>query len=320
MMNSSKNKIQVLPEIRGTAFKVAREKLQLTPADLGVKACLSKKHIVELEEGGISSFYSEAHKITVAKKVAKILGLDESKVLVHPDGDAVVQNSLEFDLVPSESSVEEGVSEDAKSQQVNRSGVTRVALPSEDKVSLFDLSPSHMTTGSGRQGKSLRGIGALFLILAVVFGLYFTKDDIAQVFASKPKTLEPEAVAESVNPPEEVPPVASVTPPLSAVVDTVDPACPKVDSLVTDYSVTEPSKSGNFVFVQAKVKQVVCVVDASGQSIPQTIEAGSNYTFTGKAPFTVLSNGFQQLSVFYQGRPVRPSNTKVRSLRLIEAK
>jgi hypothetical protein len=163
-------------------------------------------------------------------------------------------------------------------------------------------------------------VGALFLILAVVIGLYLTKDDIAQVFASKPKAVEPEVAVEDVKTPEVAAPVASTAPQLPAVVDAVDAACPKADSSVTDYSVTEPSKSGNFVFIQAKVKQVVCVVDASGKSISQTIESGSNYTFTGKAPFTVLSNGFQQLSVFFQGRPVRPSNEKVRSVRLIEAK
>ena len=98
MSIGSKNKIEILPEIQGKVIKAAREKLRLEVQDLATKACLSKKHITELEQGGISSFYSESHKITVAKKVAKILQLDESLVLVHPDGDLAQQESLPFDV------------------------------------------------------------------------------------------------------------------------------------------------------------------------------------------------------------------------------
>jgi transcriptional regulator with XRE-family HTH domain len=98
MSIGSRNKIEILPEIQGNALKAAREKLKLDPHELAIKACLSKKHINELEQGGVSSFYSESHKITVAKKVAKILQLDESLVLVHPDGDVAQQESLSFDV------------------------------------------------------------------------------------------------------------------------------------------------------------------------------------------------------------------------------
>ena len=95
MVLGSRNKLQTLPEIQGKLLKAVREKKQIKPEDLAHQACLSKKHIIELEEGGISSFYSEAHKITVAKKIAKLLDIDESRVLIDPDGDAVAHDPVD---------------------------------------------------------------------------------------------------------------------------------------------------------------------------------------------------------------------------------
>jgi hypothetical protein len=52
----------------------------------------------------------------------------------------------------------------------------------------------------------------------------------------------------------------------------------------------------------------------------QSIEAGANYTFTGKAPFTVLTAGLGNLSIYFQGRPVRPNNEQAKTIKLEEAK
>ena len=82
--------------------------------------------------------------------------------------------------------------------------------------------------------------------------------------------------------------------------------------------VSEPTKPGNFVYVVTKSKQTVCVIDASGKSTMQTIDAGANHTFTGKAPFTVLTNGLSQVNVYFQGRPVKPASEQVRTLSLQE--
>ena len=95
-------------------------------------------------------------------------------------------------------------------------------------------------------------------------------------------------------------------------------SCPKADANVTEVRVTEPSKPGNFVYVQAKTKQVVCVIDASGKNMMQTLEAGAAHTFPGRAPFTVLTQGLAQVQVYYQGRPVR-AGEQTRTVRLVEA-
>ena len=332
MALGSKNKIDILPEIQGKVIKAAREKLRLDPQQLAHKACLSKKHITELEEGGISSFYSETHKITVAKKVAKILELDESQVLVHPDGDAAQQESLPFDAVTSDAETLPEVSADEPAP-VKKSAL-KVA-PTAEKVTLENLqSGGEMNTSRPSSNRSKRNWMPVLLIILVAVGLYSSKDEITALFVSPPQA--PQAIAAegsseakpeqegsansntntntSANPGTQAPTAsASNTAPLPT-----DVSCPKADASVTEYSVTEPSKPGNFVYVQAKSRQIVCVVDATGKSTMQSIDAGAGHTFGGKAPFTVLTNGLSQATVYFQGRPVKVSNDQAKTIRLKE--
>jgi DNA-binding XRE family transcriptional regulator len=68
---------QSTPEIRAAAFIAAREKCALSVEDLAHLACLSKKQIQQIENGQSSTFYSPTVKFTAAKKVAKLIQLDE---------------------------------------------------------------------------------------------------------------------------------------------------------------------------------------------------------------------------------------------------
>jgi DNA-binding XRE family transcriptional regulator len=65
------------PEIRAAAFIAAREKCALSVEELAHLACLSKKQIQQIENGQSSTFYSPTVKFTAAKKVAKLIQLDE---------------------------------------------------------------------------------------------------------------------------------------------------------------------------------------------------------------------------------------------------
>jgi len=355
MSIGSKNKIEILPEIQGKVFKAAREKLRLDVQDLATKACLSKKHITELEQGGITSFYSESHKITVAKKVAKILQLDESLVLVHPDGDLAQQESLPFDTAvediqqpvkvqETKAAKEEKVSAAENkpvAQESNQETAKPAAASKPVKVSLENLqSGGQMDSSRPKSKRSRSGLISVLLLILVAGGLYSSKNEIIALF--NPPAAEPQAVVvegaapqdpkdegansnNSNNPANPASPSApSSAAPAVANVAAVAPlpsdvGCPKPDANVTEQSVTEPTKPGNFVHVIVKSRQIVCVVDATGKSMMQSIEPGPGHTFGGKAPFTILTNGLSQTSVFFQGRPVRPINEQARTMRVKEA-
>jgi transcriptional regulator with XRE-family HTH domain len=361
MSIGSKNKIEILPEIQGMVLKAAREKQRLEIQDLAKKACLSKKHITELEQGGASSFYSESHKITVAKKVAKLLQLDESLVLVHPDGDLSQQESLPFDAVVEDiqqySKVEEVKSvkevkasapevkrvNEESNQQISKSVARAESNPI--KVTLENLQSGGQIDASRPQQKgSRKGLVSVLLLILVAGGLYSSKNDIIALFS--PPAAQPQAVVvegtasqdpkdegvNSNNPASPANPANPSTPsgvaPNSAAPSAVnvaavpplpsDVGCPKPDASVIEQSVIEPSKPGNFVHVNVESRQIVCVVDATGKSMMQSIEAGAGYTFGGKAPFTILTNGLSQTSVYFQGKRVRPLNEQARTMRIKE--
>lgn len=202
MVLGSKNKIQTLPEIQGKLFKAVREKKQIKPEDLAHKACLSKKHIIELEEGGISSFYSEAHKITVARKIAKLLGIDESRVLIHPDGDAMAQTSLALDM--EDMSL---VNDSSSSDALTGSGAK--TLPIEEKVNLENIKSGITSVAPQINVQSGKRVGAFVLVGLVLVGLYVTKDNIIELIRPTPEPPKVEAVQEQVT--EEVKPEASTT-------------------------------------------------------------------------------------------------------------
>ena len=321
MATENKNKVEIIPEIQGQVLKTARENMRLNPAELATKACLSKKHINELEEGGISSFYSPAHKVRVAKKVSVLLGLDENQALVYPGSDLAKQESLRFDASPEPVAAVEAPQEVTQpKKEVKAESKPVEASAPERVVSLESIRPSYPDREQ-KQPQSHRSLISIILVILVAGGLYLTKDEITQLVTPVPKPV-PLSVEEM--PPAEDKPAEAAAPTATATATTPplpsEAGCPKADASVAVYSVSEPSKAGNFVFIQAKTKQTICVVDASGKSSLQTIEAGGNHTFGGKAPFTVLSNGFGSLSIYFQGRPVRPANEQARTIRLEEVK
>lgn len=66
--------------INGELLRLRREARGWVLADMATRACMSVKQIRQLEEGGISAFYSMAVKATAARKVGALLGLSSDEV------------------------------------------------------------------------------------------------------------------------------------------------------------------------------------------------------------------------------------------------
>jgi transcriptional regulator with XRE-family HTH domain len=69
--------------INGDLLRLRREARGWALNDMATRACMSTKQIRQLEEGGMSSFYSEAVKVTAAKKVGALLGLSADEVFAQ---------------------------------------------------------------------------------------------------------------------------------------------------------------------------------------------------------------------------------------------
>lgn len=193
MAASSKNKSDVLPEIQGQVLKAAREKMRLKPEELAHRACLVKKNIFELEEGGTSSFFTEAHKVNVAKKVAKILELDEAQVLVHPDGDAIKQKTFVFNLSSDGAAVE---ADEPPDEAADASSQTTLSTPG--KIKLENIKSGAFGKTPQISIQSVRRIVSLGLVSLVLVGLYLTKDNIIELVRPTPQPPKVEVTQEPV--------------------------------------------------------------------------------------------------------------------------
>jgi len=69
--------------INGALLRLRREARGWVQSDVATRACMSVKQIRQLEDGGLSAFYSEAVKVTAAKKVGALLGLTPDEVFSH---------------------------------------------------------------------------------------------------------------------------------------------------------------------------------------------------------------------------------------------
>jgi transcriptional regulator with XRE-family HTH domain len=67
-------------QIDGSAVRLCREAQGWAINDLAARACLSVKQVRQIEEGGLSSFYSESVKLTAARKIAGLLQLSEAQL------------------------------------------------------------------------------------------------------------------------------------------------------------------------------------------------------------------------------------------------
>lgn len=81
--------------INGELLRLRREARGWVLNDMATRACMSVKQIRQLEEGGMSSFYSGAVKVTAAKKVGALLGLSAEEIFAKNADPAVVEESAE---------------------------------------------------------------------------------------------------------------------------------------------------------------------------------------------------------------------------------
>ena len=233
-------KKQLIPEICSAAFVAARVKCSLSVEELAHLACLSKKQIQQIENGGRNAFYSLEIKYVAAKKVAKLIQLDEKEAF-----DFGPQAELPFvALAPAEPSASEG-----NNAQVNASPKV-VSAPTEVKQSVAVVadkkiatplatapinqsrikqarSTSHNQNAPSKKWFWVLPVGAL--VVALVQFQPLLKDQL-DALMEKPKPVEilvmpsaPPADAVPINPNPSVPEASTVPSSAQTAVPTVVP-------------------------------------------------------------------------------------------------
>jgi transcriptional regulator with XRE-family HTH domain len=307
------NKPSKLPEIRNEAFTKARESLGLSAKELSGMACLSVRQIEQIENGEMSSFYGSQIKVTAAKKVAALLKLKEEDAFDFGEKAPLVKIMLEKIAEPAIEKVEivektPAPEKKSKPQQVEET----------PKVVIKNLEPAkpyQASKASAQRNPQKR----LFVLLGITAALAFAVVNLRPLFFPEPPKEEI-VVVEAV---QEAPPVSAAVEEAKPVIPAPAPAatpvapaavvpaalvsteCPAVDVSAVTYKPDAPKKTGDMVYVQSKMAQTVCVVDASGKNQSKTLEPGVGASIYGKPPFKVLTAGLNQVDLYFQGAKVR---------------
>ena len=329
-----------LPDVIGSTLKAAREARKLERAELANSCCLSAKMILELEEGGMSSFYNFPLKINAAKRVGNFLNLAESDYLEYP------QAIAETAQTPEGASPESESLEHISDTTLVESG----PLPVQNEVRTVSLDPaiterlewqelltekvggdvSGPEAGS-RFKLSFKSVLFLFLgltIAGLLFGLntkYDLVHQIASLMEAKPTPPvvpvedSPKEVAEEVKP--EVQPEPASSQAIKPVEVAVSPGqCPhKQNAQILSYQTPNPSKPGDVVNLKTLIKQTVCFVDGAGKQLVMAMEANTALAFKGVAPFTVLAQDLDDVEMYFQGWKVRFPAMGSKQVKLLEA-
>ena len=292
---------QVTLEVLATAIKSARESQDLSMRDLAGRCCLSDKHILQIEEGGDSCFYSRHHKLQVAKKIASFLNISIESFQVKEDR-----------TDESESTGE--IQKPEKPEKI-------VFLPNpSNKEPIQDF----LKIDNKQHNKTL----AYALLQAVGFitgGLAISAAYMS--YAEIPFELSLKNLTNVGRSDHSIPAPAPVQENLITTSSVLPEDLPKpvpkdvcqlIPESVPVSSPTNVISAGNFVHFIAKANKQVCVKDAKGLQQLVSLQAGDRKTVLGVAPWTVLSEDFSNVELYFQGRRVWPSSSTTHTVRLQE--
>ena len=316
-----------LPEIDGIALKAAREKLGMERAEVASHCCLSSKMIIELEEGGISSFYNFQLKVSAAKKVGTYLGLKAEDFLQQP-AEAVENDSPQI--------AGESLSEHHDSDLVKTSATQSL---SGEVGQLDDLIYESTNSGTSlphvsSRPRQVRWMNVSAFVLLGFAAIYvaenwFHVSNKAIVFLGQGDNKK----VELPEPPKDV--ATQDEKSMQEDEKSSSKADPKVESVATPavtqnqcspvredqllvYKSPNPSKSGDAVNIKTLVKQVLCVTDSQGKQVLVELEPNTAHSFRGTPPFVVTAQDLDNVEMFYQGWRVRPPNAGMKQMRLVE--
>ena len=304
------DKLSTPGEIRKEAFTKARESLGLSTKDLSGMACLSVRQIEQIENGGMTSFYGPHIKFVAAKKVAALLKLKEEDAFdfgqkAPPEKilETIVEEVEKVEIVEKTPAPKE----ESKPQHVDET--PKAVIKSPEPAILYQASKAVRQSNPQKRLIVLLGVAAALVFAILNLRPLFFPEPPKQEIVLVEAVQEPPPVSAAVEEAKSAVPAPTTVP--SPVVAAVVPAaivsteCPAVDASAVIYKPDAPKKSGDMVYVQAKMAQTVCVIDASGKNQSKTLEPGSGVSIYGKPPFKVLTLGLNQVDLYFQGTKVR---------------
>jgi len=119
--------------INGDLLRLRREARGWLLNDIATRACMSVKQIRQLEEGGMSAFYSVAVKATAAKKVGALLGVSADEVLGQvAEVEVLPAEKVAEDLLTVEPSIDAMASSEVVTVEVAEEPLKHAVHPDDE--------------------------------------------------------------------------------------------------------------------------------------------------------------------------------------------
>ncbi|QWD94937.1 helix-turn-helix transcriptional regulator [Polynucleobacter sp. MG-Unter2-18] len=331
-------------EIIGSVLKDAREKKNLARAEFANLCCLSTKMILELEEGGMSSFYTFELKIATAKRVGRVLELDEASYLIDPRATESADDTLDAPIEEQEISAPKkievgGTDSGPKNPPLKNETISLLELANpqvlnlEESLNHVDRKQGFKFSTAGASVVTIRVMVILFgfsVLTGAIYGLNerfniinlaielvnppqktILAIDAQDVKADEDLTLKSDSSDTSVKSPE--------TQPAQALLSTPSEQCPyKQEAQLPSYQSPNPSKKGDTVNIKSLINQAICVVDNSGKQTVVNLESNASYAFRGTSPFVVITQDLDSVEMYFQGWRVRSPSAGAKQIKLLE--
>lgn len=289
---------QQIPEIFGDVLSEGRNTKNLSRSDLAGVLCLAAKHIEQLEEGGNSAFFSKAHKVQVAKKVADHLGIPHEKIL----SSLPVQSPQES----SDQKIQTATFQDSVPESIKE-------LPA-----YADQTDTSLTKGLDKKklwiGIFLLGLAGLIVYLnfipspSQIYEASSVQEVKKDPLANIPK-LKEEPKIEVENPAGKQEIIAEKN---------IEDPCNIPVQAVSQFTAPKVSFPGNFVYLVSRADQKICVIDGKGVKQTVTLALGEKKNVPGIAPFTILAKDFSNVNVYFQGWRAIPSTSTTNTIKVHE--
>jgi len=320
-----------LPEIIGSALKHAREKRGMERSELATQCCLSSKMILELEEGGMTAFYSFQLKLSSAKRVGSFLGLSPSdymnqvdELIEIPDSVVEVEESAakeeeqSVQAGPPKSVVNEGEQLDDLIYQSTNSGISL----SHMNMHSIPVRRIRILLGLLIAAGALYGLNSQFKISTqtLAFIEQIGSKDVAKPEASKETAIQeslPDAVDEKPSTNVESKPITTLA--TSVNTTSAQSQCPPIrGDGIPVYKSPNASKLGDVVNVKTSVKQSICVTDGQGKQTLVDLEPNIFHAFRGAPPFVISAQDLDNTEMYFQGWRVRSPSPGAKQMKLVE--
>ena len=321
----------------GALLKKLRENASLDVSSVAHRNTVSKSQVVQLEDGGDSSFYNPDIKYSTGKKLLKFLGHDLL------ESAAVQPISLEPAKAISPDPIEplDSVFILPKAEPLASVPIEPTPTPTAAHQHSFEPSPAVAPPAVFSKNMTW-GLLLVGMVFFAIFGLLEldkpqpTAPSSKSAVADNLPTAEVKPEVEEAKLPSQEQNIQSTPAPSDTASNTANSAsAQKAQEVATAMSEnakkclwkdaeTElvpaaPKKAPEYVYMVATKDMFVCVMDGNNRVAAVNLKNGERRSIYGPAPFKVQSASLSELQVFFQGTLIAIPTEEIKQIKLSPA-